>query len=103
MRERITCLPVVRGRLITFSNVLSHLHQVRQLKPKTSQRNRRRLANCSRRWNQWPRLDKFFGTKGKFTNPLSVTIHQSSQPRSQKMNEPANVASLQSYVPPELM
>jgi hypothetical protein len=49
------------------------------------------------------RLDKFFGTKGKFTDPLSVTIHQSSQSRSQKMSGPANTASLQSYVPPELM
>jgi hypothetical protein len=49
------------------------------------------------------RLDKFFGTKGKFTDPLSVTIHQLSQSRSQKMSGPANAASLQSYVPPELM
>jgi len=49
------------------------------------------------------RLDKFFGTKGKFTDPSSVTIHQSSQSRSQKMSGPANAASLQSYLPPELM
>ena len=48
------------------------------------------------------RLDKFFGTKGKFTNPLSVTVHHPSQSRSQKMSGPANAASLQSYVPPEL-
>jgi hypothetical protein len=48
------------------------------------------------------RLDKFFSTKGKFTDPLSVTIHHSSQSRSQKMSGPANAASLESYVPPEL-
>lgn len=49
------------------------------------------------------RLDKFFGTKGKFTDPSPATIHQSSQSRSQKMSGPANAASLRSYVPPELM
>jgi hypothetical protein len=48
------------------------------------------------------RLDKFFGTAGKFTDPLPLTVHHPSQSPSQKTSGPASGPSLQSHVPPEL-
>jgi hypothetical protein len=50
------------------------------------------------------RLDKLFGTKGRFTDPPSVNFHESSQPRSLlDRTGPAHAASLQSHVPTDLM
>ena len=50
------------------------------------------------------RLDRLFGTGGKFTDPPSVNVHESSQPRSsQNRTGMAHTASLQSPVPTDLM
>jgi hypothetical protein len=50
------------------------------------------------------RLDKLFGTEGKFTDGPSANVNESSQPKSfESRTGPAQTASLQSNVPTELM